>query len=108
MTNGLAERVVRRIKEGTSEVLFAIWLGREVVGGFHGILLLSIKTSYRIGQHLIERRLGESFRGPVIPFGSMIEYHSMSAKDQSRLDQLVKEVLPGVFLGYALYAGRIW
>ena len=29
-------------------------------------------------------------------------------KDQSRIHQLGKKVLPGLFLGYALYAGRIW
>ena len=46
--------------------------------------------------------------GPVIPFGAMVEHHPISAKDQSRLHQFGAEVLPGIFLGYALYAGRIW
>ena len=32
----------------------------------------------------------------------------MSAKDQSRIHQFGKKVLPGLFLGYALYAGIIW
>ena len=31
-----------------------------------------------------------------------------TAKDQSRIHQFGKKVLPGLFLGYALYAGRIW
>ena len=35
-------------------------------------------------------------------------YHPVSAKDQSRLHQFGAKVLPGIFLGYALYAGRIW
>ena len=30
------------------------------------------------------------------------------AKDQSRIHQFGKKVLPGLFLGYALYAGGIW
>ena len=38
----------------------------------------------------------------------MAEYHPISAKDQSRLHQFGANVLPGTFLGYALYAGRIW
>ena len=38
----------------------------------------------------------------------MIEYYPISAKDQSRTHQFGKKVLPGLFLGYALYAGRIW
>ena len=38
----------------------------------------------------------------------MVEYHPKTAKDQSRIHQFGKKVLPGLFLGYALYAGRIW
>ena len=45
----------------------------------------------------------QSFR-----FGSLVEYYPISAKDQSRIHQFGKKVLPGLFLGYALYAGRIW
>ena len=48
------------------------------------------------------------FNGPVIPFGAMVEYHPISAKDQSRLHQFGAKVLSGIFLGYALYAGGIW
>ena len=48
------------------------------------------------------------FDGPVIPFGAMLDYHPISAKDQSRLHQFGAKVLPGKFLGYAFYAGEIW
>ena len=34
-----------------------------------------------------ERRIGEPISGAILPFGSMIEYHLISAKDQSRLHQ---------------------
>ena len=37
-----------------------------------------------------------------------MECHLISSKDQSRLHQFGPKVLPGIFLGYALYAGRIW
>ena len=40
------------------------------------------------GKTLYERRIGEPFKGPVIPFGSMVEYHPISAKYQSRLHQI--------------------
>ena len=53
-----------------------------------------------------ERRFGEPFQGPVIPFGSMVEYHPISAKDLSRLHQFGEKVLLGIFLGYVLYAGE--
>ena len=32
-----------------------------------------------------ERRFGEPFGGQVIPFGAMVGYHPISARDQSRL-----------------------
>ena len=61
-------------------------------------LLSDGKTPY-------ERRFGQPFKGPVIPFGSPVEHHLITAKDQSRMRQFGKKVLPGLFLGYALYAG---
>ena len=53
-----------------------------------------------------ERRFGQPFKGPIIPFGSLVEYHPITAEDQSRIHQFGKKVLPGLFLGYALYAGE--
>ena len=44
----------------------------------------------------------------MTPVGAMVEYHSISAKDQSGLQQFGAKVLPGIFLGFALYAGRLW
>ena len=61
-------------------------------------LLSDVKTPY-------ERRFGQPFKGPIIPFGSLVEYYPISAKNQSRIHQFEKKVLPGLFLGYALYAG---
>ena len=48
------------------------------------------------------------FNGPVILFGAMVDYHPISAKDILRLHQFGPKVLPGIFLGYVLYAGGIW
>ena len=64
-------------------------------------LLSDGKTPY-------ERRFGKPFQGPIIPFGSLVEYYPISAKDQSRIHQVGKKVLLGLFLEYASYAGRIW
>ena len=60
------------------------------------------------GKTPCERRFGQPFEGPIIPFGSLVKYHPITAKDQSRIRQFGKKVLPGLFLGYALYAGRNW
>ena len=71
-------------------------MGRNVTD-----LLSEGKTPY-------ESRFGQPLKGPIFPFGSLVEYHPITAKDQSKIHQVGKKVLPGLFLGYVLYAGRIW
>ena len=101
---------MRKVKEGTSAVLLQSGLDEnwwaismECYTYLRNIqdLLSDRKTPY-------ERRFGEPFKGPIIPFGSLVEYHPIIAKDWSRIHQFGKKVLPGLFLGYALYAGEIW
>ena len=106
-TNVSAERAVRRVKEGTSAVLLQSGLNEcwwadsmECYTYLRNVtdLLSDGKTPY-------ERRFGQPLKGPIIPFGSLVEYHPITAKDQSRIHQFGKKVLPGLFLVYALYAG---
>ena len=66
------------------------------------------QIDYLMGRRPMKDVLGSHLKGPIIPFGSLVEYHPITAKDQSRIHQLGKKVLPGLFLGYALYAGGIW
>ena len=54
------------------------------------------------------RRFEQPLKRQVISFGSLVGYHPIFAKDESRIHQFGKKVLPGLFLGYALYAGGIW
>ena len=63
---------------------------------------------YLVGRRPMRDFFGQPFKGPIIPFGSLVEYHPKTAKDHSRIHQFGKKVLPGLFLGYALYAGGIW
>ena len=63
---------------------------------------------YLMGRRPMKDVFGQPFKGAIIPFASLVEYHPITAKDQSRIHQFGKKVLPGLFLGYALYAGRIW
>ena len=76
-TNGIAERAVRRVKEGTSAVLLQSGLNEswwadsmECYTYLRNVtdLLSDGKTPY-------ERRFGQPFKGPIIPFGSLVEYH---------------------------------
>ena len=109
-TNGIAERAVRRAKEGTSAVLLQSglnesWWADSMECYTH---LRNVTDLLSDGKTPYERRFGQPFKGPIIPFSSLVEYHPITAKDQSRIYQFGKTVLPGLFLGYALYAGRIW
>ena len=56
---------------------------------------------YLMGRRHMKDFFGQPFNGPIIPFGSLVEYHPMTAKDQSRIHQFGKKVLPGLFFGYA-------
>ena len=109
-TNGIAERAVRRVKEGTSAVLLQSGLNESWWADSMECYtyLRNIQDLLSDGKTPCERRFGQPFNGPIIPFGSLVEYYPISAKDQSRIHQFGKKVLPGLFLGYALYAGGIW
>ena len=147
-TNGIAERAVRRVKQGTSAVLLQSGLNEswwadsmECYAYLRNVtdLLSDGKSPYerRFGEpfndqssrlvHFLwnaicemskdllvegeipyERRFGEPFNGPIIPFRVMVEYCPISARDQSKLHQFGKKVLPGIFLGYVLIAKGIW
>ena len=108
-TIGIAERALRRVKEGTSAVLLQSGLNESWWADSMecSIYLRNVTDFLSDGKTPYERRFGQPFQGPMIPFGSLVEYHPITAKDQSRIHQLDK-VLFGLFLGYALYAGGIW
>ena len=55
-----------------------------------------------------ERRFGEPFKSPIIPLGALVECHPISTRDQMRLHEFGKKVLPGIFVGYALIPERFW
>ena len=108
--NGIAERAVRRVEEGTSAVLLQSDLNESWWADSMECFtyLRNVTDLLSDGITPYERRFGQPFKGPNIPFGSLVEYHPVTARDQSRIHQLGNKVLPGLFLGYALYAGRIW
>ena len=95
-TNGIAERAVRRVKEGTSAVLLQSGLDENWWADsmeYH-YCLRNIQDLLFDGKTPYERRFGEPFKGPTIPFGSMVECHPISGKDLSRLHEFGTKVLP--------------
>ena len=98
-TNGIADRVVRRIKEGTFASGVAIRLGRKMVGGFHGMLLLSAERTsllFGMGRHHLKGDVENHSEGPSSDCGSMVEHDPISAEDQPRLQQFGEKVLLGI------------
>ena len=64
-------------------------------------LLSDGKTPY-------ERRFGQPFKGPIIPLVHWLSITRKLRRTSQESIKFGKKVLPGLFLGYALYAGRIW
>ena len=80
-TSGIAERAVRRIKEGTSAVLLQSGLDEKWWADSMECYcyLQNIQDLLSDGKTSCERRFGKPFSGPVIPIGAMVEYHPISA-----------------------------
>ena len=54
------------------------------------------------------RKHGVTFDGPLILFGAKVSYKPISSKDEAKLYQIDKNMLPGVFMRYLLRAGGGW
>ena len=54
---------------------------------------------YLMGRRPMKDVFGQPFKGSIIPFGSLIEYYPVAAKEQSRIHQFGEKILPGLFLG---------
>ena len=106
-THGVAERAVRRVKERTSGSCHnQDWMNS---GGLilwnAAVICETCKSSWRMGKFPL-KTLQRSFKGPILPFGAMVNYFPTSIRDQSWPLQFEKKVLPGIFLEYALIAEK--
>ena len=95
---GIAERAVRRVKEGTSAVLLQSglngkWWADSMVCETYlrniQDLLSNVKTPY-------ERRFGKPFKGPIIPFGSLVEYYQRPVKNPSVWKESLSWIVPRI------------
>ena len=110
-TNGIAERAVRRVKEGTSAALLQSGLNESWWADSmeYFTFLRNVTDLLSGGKTPYERRFGQPFKGPVIPFGSLVEYYPTTAKDQSKesftwIVPRIRSVRAGIWKGDVLIA----
>ena len=74
-TNGIGERAVRRVKEGTSAVLLQSGLNESWWADTMECYtyLRNVTDPLSDGKTPYERRFGQPFKGPIIPFGSLVD-----------------------------------
>ena len=80
-TNGVAEKAVHRVKEGTAVAL------AQSGHNFYD-KMADNKTPY-------QKRHVKEIDGPLIPLGTLVEYLPITAKDKSRTHQFGKKTLSG-------------
>ena len=97
-----------------SFTLTNLWNSAKLVKIFPGIIARLHHTDQK-HMGLLKEQCAEERKAPLLYCCNQVckkigghEYYHVAAKDQSRIHQFGKKVLPGLFFGYALYAGRIW
>ena len=109
-TNGIAERAVRRVKEGTSCALHqsgltdAWW--KPAMKCFCFLWCVVQKMTH--GKTAYAKRFDKEFDGPIIPLGAAVEYLPITSKDKAKCHKLGTKLLPGIFMGYVQHAGGGW
>ena len=100
-TNGIAERAVRRVKEGTSAVLLQSGLNESWWADSMECYtyLRNVTDLLSDGKTLSERRFGHPFKGPIIPFGSLVEYPSIWKERLTWIVPRIRIVRGGNFEG---------
>ena len=63
---------------------------------------------YLMGNHHVKAGSESPLKDQWYRLEQLAVNHPISAKDISRLHQFGSKVLPGIFLGYVMYAGGIW
>ena len=110
-TNAVAERAVRRVKEGTSCALLqsglvdAFW---DLAMRCYCFLRCCVDATGKENQTPYFRRFGINFDGPVFPFGCHVEYYPIREEDKKRCHALNKKTLPGIFVGYKQHECGGW
>ena len=96
-TNGIAERAKRRAKEGTSAVLLQSGLDDKWWSDSVECYCYLRNVQDQLADGKTPYELGESFKGPMIPFGALVEYLPNYERDKARIHQFKQKVLQESF-----------
>ena len=98
-----------RIKEGASAVLLQSGLDEKWWAESMECYcyLRNIQDLLSDGKTLYDRQFEQPFKGPVIPFGAMVENHIFLLKTCPDCISSARKSFP-LFLGYTLHTGGIW
>ena len=98
-TNGIIERVNRRVIEGTSSILSQSGLSvewwEEAQECFN--LLWNATEICKFGKTPYERRFQRKFDGPLWPFGCEVSYLPSADKDKDKTHKFGEKKLQGIF-----------
>ena len=107
-TNGIAERAVRRVKEGISAVLLQSGLNENWWADSMECFtfLRNIQDLLSDGKTPYGRRFVQPFKGPIIPFGSLVEYHLIKCEGPVKNPSIWKESLTWIVPRIRIVRGR--
>ena len=100
--NGVAERAVRRVIEGTrccllqSGLCHSWW--REAMRAY--CYNRNASDVVEGGKTPYEHRFGQPFGGMLLPFGCRVEYKPESERETKKLQKFGPKLRPGIFMGH--------
>jgi hypothetical protein len=101
-TNGIAERAVRRVNNGTSSSIVQSGLNddwwKEAMECYS--FLRNVVDLLQGGKTAYHRKFGMDYPGPTYLFGAWITYLPSSAKDKMKCHAMGQRTLHGIFMGY--------
>jgi hypothetical protein len=107
-SNGVAERAVRRVLEGSRSVLLQSGLPPPFWSYACRHFCFAHNISMSDGDSPWNRRFAKGhWKGPKIPFGCLVDFLPISPL-RSEKPKFGPNAVPGIFLGYVLSPGARW
>ena len=106
-TNGIAERAMRRVKEGTSDVLLQSGPGGSWWADFHEMLLIceTSQICYLMGRRPMKDVLGNHLKDRLFHVVHWLRIILQLRRTSQESIILERKSFLNLFIGYALYAG---